>query len=224
MKLGWKVLMFSDAAQLAADAPNQSGVMSVGPVVRRLGAEEIHIEIDFDWKTRNAQVLKARAKETDRRNITLNGMVGDYLPDDAIGGDHLHYVQALDYGGDQCCPAAAGLGIEVPGHVRIRRAERNNRLQHKMLSTMRVIAPFLRQMRVHLGLDVMLERKPKMAGEDSGFCMIVVGSAVYFGHCRTHAPCVRTFRRMSDRSWLLFFPESGLLDGDGLMPVPEYLE
>jgi len=29
---------------------------------------------------------------------------------------------------------------------------------------------------------------------------------------------------MSDGFWLLFFPESGLLDGDVLMPVPEYLE
>ncbi len=63
-----------------------------------------------------------------------------------------------------------------------------------------------------------------MAGKDGGFCMIVVGSAVQFGHCRTHAPCLRTFRRMPDRAWLQFCPEKGLLDGEALGPVPEFLE
>jgi hypothetical protein len=63
-----------------------------------------------------------------------------------------------------------------------------------------------------------------MAGEDGGFCVIVVGSAVQIGHRRTHAPCVRTLRRMPVRFWLLFCPETGLLDGGRLGPIPEFLE
>ncbi len=152
--------MFSHAAQLTGDAPNQSGVTSIGRVIRRLGAEEVQVEIEIDWKSGNAKVLKARTEEIDRRHVALNGMLGDGLPDNAIGGNHLHYVQALDYGCCQCGPAAAGLWIDVPGHVRVCGAERNDRLEQKALSTMREISSFLRQMRMRLGLDVMLERKP----------------------------------------------------------------
>ena len=63
--------MLTDAAQLAGDAPNQCGVMSIGRVVGRLGAEEVQVEIEIDRKTGNAQVLKARTKEIDRRHVTL---------------------------------------------------------------------------------------------------------------------------------------------------------
>lgn len=100
--------------------------MSVGRVVCRLWAEEVRVEIEIDWKTGDAQVLKARAKETDRRHVTLSGMLGYRLPDDSVDRDHLHYVQALDYRCCQCDPAAAGLWIDVPGNVRICGAERND--------------------------------------------------------------------------------------------------
>ena len=201
--------MFSHAAQLAGNAPDQSGVMSIGRVVRRLGAEEVHVEIEIDRKTGNAQVLKARAKETDRRHVALTGMLGDRLPDDAIGGNHLHYVQALDCSCYQCGPAAAGLWIDVPGNVRICGAKRNNRFEQKVLSTLREIAPFLGQMRVYLGLDVMLERKPQIARKDIGFSVIVVGSAVQFGHGRTHAPLHPDIS--SNLRWFLadIFPQGG---------------
>jgi len=111
--------MLSDAAHLAGDAPNQCGVVSIGRVVRGPGAEEVQVKIEIDGKTANAQVLKARTEKIDSRHITLSGMLSDGLPDDAIGGDHLHYIQAFD---DRCYqggPAAAGLWIDVPGNVRI---------------------------------------------------------------------------------------------------------
>jgi hypothetical protein len=57
-----------------------------------------------------------------------------------------------------------------------------------VLGAVREIAALLRQMRVRLGLDAMLERKPQMAGKDIGFGVIVVGSAVQLGHGRTQAP------------------------------------
>ena len=152
--------MFSNAAQLGGDAPNQSGVMRIGRVIRRLGAEKVRVEIEIDWKTGDAQVLKPCTKETDRRHVTLTRMLSDRLPHDAIGRDHLQYVQALDDRRCQSNPAAVGLWIDVPGNVRICGAERNDGLEHKVLSAVREIAPFLRQMSVYLGLDVMLQRKP----------------------------------------------------------------
>jgi len=216
--------MFSDAAHLAGDAPNQCGVMRVGRVVRWLGAEEVHVQIDVDRKTGNAQVLKARSKEIDRRHVSVTGMLSDRLPDNAIGGDHFHYVQALDCGSYQCGPAAARLWIDVPGDVRICGAERNNRLEQKVLSTVREIAPFLRQMRVHLGLDVMLERKPQIAGKDIGFSVIVVGSAVQFGHLRTHAPLHADISSNVRLFLAAISPPRGFSGGDGSRPVPELLE
>ena len=152
--------MFSNAAHLGGDAPDQSGVMRISRVVSRLGAEKVRVEIEIDWNAGNAQVLKARAKETDRRHVTLAGMLSDRLPHDAIGGDHLHHVEALDDRGCQCHPSAAGLWIDVPSNMRICGAERNHGLKHKVLGTVRKIAAFLGQMRMYLGLDVMLQRKP----------------------------------------------------------------
>lgn len=111
--------MFSDAAHLAGDAPHECGIVSVGRVVRGPGAEEVQVEIEIDGKAGNAQVLEARTKKIDSRHVTLSGMLGDGLPDDAIGGDHLHHVQAFDDSCYQRRPAAAWLGIDVPGHVRI---------------------------------------------------------------------------------------------------------
>lgn len=49
-----------------------------------------------------------------------------------------------------------------------------------------------------------------MSGKDGGFCVIVVGSAVQFGHGRTHAPLHANIHRMSD-DFLPLFPASGFL-------------
>lgn len=73
-----------------------------------------------------------------------------------------------------------------------------------MLVTVREIATLLRQMRVRLGLDAMLERKPQMAGKDIGFGVKVVGSAVQLGHGRTHAPLHADISSMSDEFLLPF--------------------
>jgi hypothetical protein len=118
--------MFSDATQLAGDAPNECGVVGISRVVRGPGAEKVQVKIEIDWKTGNAQVLEARTKKTDSRHVTLSGMLGDGLPDNAIGGDHLHYIQAFDDCCYQCAPAAARLWIDISGDVRICGAELKN--------------------------------------------------------------------------------------------------
>jgi hypothetical protein len=67
------------------------------------------IPLHLDRYAGDAQILKARAEEGDRRHITFERVFGDGLAHDAVGREHFHHVEPFDNGGGQGVPARARL-------------------------------------------------------------------------------------------------------------------
>ena len=174
--------MLADAFVLAGDAAQKVRILCVGRVVIRPGAKDIVIEVQLDRVAGDAEILKTSSQKGDRRHIAHQGMVGDGLSDDPVGGDHVEYIQSLDHGAGQGRPALPRLRAAVARDMGVRGAEGDDRLKPVVLRALGDVPAFAGEFNVSLGLDLLAEREAQMAAEDRRFRMIMVGSSGCFRH------------------------------------------
>jgi hypothetical protein len=180
-------LVLAEIRELFVDAFFQISVLGVERIVFRPGAEKVEIELHIDELAGDAKVLEAGTEKGDVRHVAIERMLGNDLPDDAVGRYNVQNIKPFDDRGGQRGIAMVLLGVEVAGNLGVGGAEGDDFSEPVILHALRKVAAQLRQFNVGLGLDLLDEREFQVAFEDCRFRMVEVlqvrlGRLVRFRH------------------------------------------
>ena len=114
------------------------------------------------WASRNPEVFELAPHHCELALILIGMVLGVHAGNDAIGGEHVHDVQALYRGGDQRVVAVI-VGLESAGNVRIPLAERNELAKLKILDARTAMATNDGKRTRRLYVNGRMERAGKMS-------------------------------------------------------------